>query len=417
VLPVGRDEVGLLGRQLERTAVLLAERDQALRRAHRALDRFFALSLDLFCVARFDGYFKRLNPAWRDTLGWSDDELCARPFLDFVHPDDRESTSREAGKLAEGSVTVQFENRYRCHDGSYRWLQWMAVPVLEDAQIYAIARDVTNSKAAEAEVLALNADLAHRSAELSALNRELEAFSYSVSHDLRAPLRSIDGFSQVLLEDYADKLDDEGKDSLQRVRAAATRMAALIDALLALSRVTRAELRAERVDLSALAQSIAADLRQGEPDRHAEFLIESGMVAEGDPRLLRAALENLLGNAWKFTRRTAAARIEFGSLRRADETVYRVRDNGVGFDMTYAGKLFGAFQRLHEERQFSGTGVGLATVQRIMHRHGGRVWAEGAVERGATFYFTLNDLSVGNSSTPQHEIDLVPALPSRRDAP
>jgi PAS domain S-box-containing protein len=183
-LPVGRDEVGLLGRQLERTATLLAERDQALQRAHRTLDRFFALSLDLFCVAGFDGYFKRLNPAWRDTLGWSDDELCARPFLDFVHPDDRESTNCEAGKLAKGLATVQFENRYRCQDGSYRWLQWMAVPVLEEAQIYAIARDVTSNKTAQAQILALNSDLQHRTTELSTQNRELEAFSYSVSHDL-----------------------------------------------------------------------------------------------------------------------------------------------------------------------------------------------------------------------------------------
>ena len=369
---------------------LLAQRDRDLRQVHETLDRFFALSLDLFCVADFDGYFRQVNRAWHESLGWTEAELLGRPFLDFVHPDDRAATTRESAKIERGGCAINFENRYRCRDGSYRWLQWMAAPSVEEGRIYAVARDVTTAKDAQARTEALTRELEQRNAQLAILNRELEAFSYSVSHDLRAPLRSIDGFSQVLLEDCAERLDDEGKDALHRVRRAATAMGELIDALLALSRVSRVELRAERVDVSALAATIAAGLREASPDRGAEFVIAPGMVVEADPRLLRAMLENLFDNAWKYTHPRAVARIELGCDEQAQETVYFVRDNGVGFDMTYVGRLFGAFQRLHRQTEFEGTGVGLATVQRIVHRHGGRVWAEGAVDRGATVYFTLH---------------------------
>jgi len=229
-----------------------------------------------------------------------------------------------------------------------------------------------------------------RTIELQAVNRELEAFSYSVSHDLRAPLRAIDGFSQAVLEDYADRLDDQGKDYLNRVRAATQRMGHLIDDMLTLSRVTRVEMQRGTVDLSALAADVFAELQKSEPERKVDWRIEPGLIAQGDAQLLRVALVNLLGNAWKFTGKTANAKIEFGAMRDADgATDFFVRDNGAGFDMTYAGKLFGAFQRLHLTSEFPGTGIGLATVQRIIHRHGGRVWAEGAVGKGATFYFSL----------------------------
>ena len=388
--PGGRDEIAVLGRQLHQAAALLAARDKEVRRAHDKLDRFFTLSLDLFCVAGFDGYFKRLNPAWPDTLGWTPEELLAQPFLDFVHSDDRLATTREAKKLGQGGTTISFDNRYRCRDGTYRLLQWIAVPVIEDSQIYAVARDVTAAKEAERKTLALTEDLARRNAQLASLNHELEAFSYSVSHDLRAPLRSIDGFSQVLLEDYGDRLDGDGQEALQRVRGAAAAMGELIDALLALSRLSRIDLRTERVELSGMAETIAAELRNSQPEREAEFVIASDLVVEGDRTLLRAAVGNLLGNAWKYTQPRTPSRIEFGCLEKDGEIVYFVRDNGVGFDMTYVGKLFGAFQRLHRQTEFGGTGIGLATVQRIIHRHGGRVWAEGAVDQGATFYFTLH---------------------------
>jgi len=247
---------------------------------------------------------------------------------------------------------------------------------------------------AQDEITALNRDLetrvTARTAELEAANRELEAFSYSVSHDLRAPLRGIDGFSQVLLEDYAQKLDAQARHYLQRVRAATQRMGELIDALLGLSRVSRGEMRREAVDLSGLAHSIAGELQQAQPERNVTFVIEDGVRANGDARLLRVVLENLLGNAWKFTRQHPHAIIEFGREAEAEKPTYFVKDDGAGFDMAYANKLFRAFHRLHPGTEFDGTGIGLVTVQRIVQRHGGVVWAQGAVERGATFYFALD---------------------------
>ena len=232
--------------------------------------------------------------------------------------------------------------------------------------------------------------MSERTAELQAANQELEAFSYSVSHDLRTPLRSIDGFSQAILDEYAHKLDDQGRDHLKRVRVATQHMGQLIDDMIKLARVTRVEMQREAVDLSVLAADVLTALQKSEPDRRVEYLIEPGLVVEGDVRLLRVVLDNLLGNAWKFTSKQAHARIEFGA--HSQETggpAYFVRDNGAGFDMNHIGKLFGAFQRLHLLSDFPGTGVGLATVQRIIHRHGGRVWAEGMVGKGATFYFVV----------------------------
>jgi light-regulated signal transduction histidine kinase (bacteriophytochrome) len=223
------------------------------------------------------------------------------------------------------------------------------------------------------------------------VNRELEAFSYSVSHDLRAPLRALDGFSQVLLEDYAERLDEQGRDFLARIRAASQRMSHLIDDLIQLSRVTRSELKRDEVDLSALVTDVAAEVQQQEPGRRVELAVEPGVRVRGDARLLRVALVNLVGNAFKFTRDQPQPRLEFGVTAGADGRVYHVRDNGAGFDMAYAGKLFHPFQRLHAVSEFEGTGIGLATVQRIVHRHGGRVWAEGEPGTGAAFFFTLGE--------------------------
>lgn len=228
-------------------------------------------------------------------------------------------------------------------------------------------------------------DLEDANRELEGTNRELEAFSYSVSHDLRAPLRTIDGFSQILSEDYAERLDDEGLDYLTRVRTASRHMAELIDDLLDLSRVGRRPLKRERVDLGALAAGIAEDLKRSEPGRDVDFVVEEGVVARCDVGLLKVALENLIGNAWKFTSREERATIRFG----ASGGAFYVSDDGAGFDAAYKDKLFGAFQRLHGPEEFEGTGIGLATVARIVHRHGGEVWAEGAVGEGATFFFTL----------------------------
>jgi PAS domain S-box-containing protein len=360
------------------------------RRAEEEREKFFLLSLDLLCIAGFDGYFKRLNPVWEQTLGFTLEELLARPFIEFVHPDDRDATRREAERLSKGQDVVWFENRYRCRDGSYRWLRWSARAAVEDQLIHATARDVTERKNADEEIRRLNDSLQHHARQLEAANKELEAFSYSVSHDLRAPLRGIDGFSQALLEDCHDRLDARGRGYLERVRAATQRMGQLIDDMLDLSRLTRAEMRREEVDVSALAEAVARELRSSAPERRVEFVIHKGLSATGDARLLRVVLDNLLGNAWKFTSRRAPARIEFGAAAGPDgKRTFFVRDNGAGFDMAYAHKLFGVFQRLHGMTEFEGTGVGLATVQRIVRRHGGETWAEGAVEAGATFYFTL----------------------------
>jgi signal transduction histidine kinase len=253
-------------------------------------------------------------------------------------------------------------------------------------------------------------DLEDANRELEGANRELEAFSYSVSHDLRAPLRTIDGFSQILQEDYEAVLDEEGLDYLGRVRAASGHMAMLIDDLLDLSRVSRRPLRREPVDLASLATEIIEGLRAAEPERNVEFVAGGDIKAYGDVSLLKVALENLLGNAWKFTEREGEARIEFGVDRRPRSgllgPVYFVRDNGAGFDQAYSDKLFGAFQRLHGQDEFEGTGIGLATVARIIHRHGGRVWAEGEVGEGATFYFTLGGRDQGDRTASAKKAEL-----------
>jgi light-regulated signal transduction histidine kinase (bacteriophytochrome) len=249
--------------------------------------------------------------------------------------------------------------------------------------------DITERKKAEVEIRKLNSELKKHVLGLETANRELESFAYSVSHDLKAPLRSISGFSRALAEDYGNILDDTGKDNLNRVLAATGKMGQLIDALLNLSRLTRGHLNPGTVDLSALATAVAEDLRAAEPGRVAEFIIADGIAAEGDAVMLRAAVENLISNAWKFTSKQDRARIEFGLRQKDGENVYFVRDNGAGFDMAYGAKLFTAFQRLHTAEEFPGIGIGLATVQRIVHRHGGRIWAEGETGKGATFYFTL----------------------------
>lgn len=281
-------------------------------------------------------------------------------------------------------------------DGRMLYAYFSASPLFDDGGrvrgSLGVVIDLTERKRSEAEVLRLNEDLERRvkerTAQLEAINKELEAFSYSVSHDLRAPLRSIRGFSEVLLERYCKQLDPTGQEFLRRACQSSQQMETLIEDLLKLSRVSRSELQRQQINLTRMAESIAADLRKGDPQRAVEFIIEPGLQARGDERLLRVALENLLRNAWKFTSKQPHAKIEFGSSKGPPQAFF-VRDNGAGFDMTYSNRLFGVFQRLHTVSEFPGTGVGLATVQRIVNRHGGRVWATGEVNRGAIFYFTL----------------------------
>jgi signal transduction histidine kinase len=256
-----------------------------------------------------------------------------------------------------------------------------------------LAREIEKRKQAEEAINKLNAKLEQRvlerTAQLSAANKELESFSYSVSHDLRAPLRSIDGFSQALLEEYGNELDETGKTYLERVRKATQKMGFLIDDMLKLLKVIRAEFHTESIDLSSMTRTIAAELQTNNPDRAVDVIIQEGIIVQGDPYLVQIALDGLMDNAWKFIGSKALPKIEFGAVIKDGETICFIKDNGAGFDMAYVDKLFGAFQRLHTTDQFPGTGIGLATVQRIIHRHGGRVWAEGEIGKGATFYFTL----------------------------
>jgi light-regulated signal transduction histidine kinase (bacteriophytochrome) len=255
--------------------------------------------------------------------------------------------------------------------------------------IYAVARDISERKQAETELARLNEDLRRTVASLELVNHELDAFSYSVSHDLRAPLRAIDGFSAALVEDCGHLLDEAGLGHLTRVREAAQRMGRLIDDLLGLSRVSRKEMRRMEVDMSRLAAEIVEELRAGEPGRTVAIEIAPNLRANGDPDLLRVVMQNLLGNAWKFTSKAPEARIAFLARLEKGSTVFCVEDNGAEFDMTYSNKLFNPFQRLHRIDEFEGTGIGLATVHRVIRRHEGRIWAESAEGHGAAFYFTL----------------------------
>lgn len=338
--------------------------------------------------------FVLFNKAAEDITGFKREELIGKSDYDLFPTDEADFfTTNDRDVLARRDVLdIPEESIHTKHQG-VRLLHTRKMALLdlkgEPQYLLGVSEDITERRRAEESIRKLNSDLQKQSDQLQAANKELEAFSYSVSHDLRAPLRSIDGFSQALLEDYADRLDTQGKDHLHRVRASTHRMGQLIDDMLNLSRVTRSEMGCEPIDLTAMAQAIAADLQQTAPEREVKFIIAADLAVQGDARLLRILMDNLLNNAWKFTSKKSSARIEFGFAPNNGESAYFVRDDGAGFDMAYADKLFGAFQRLHGAAEFNGTGIGLATVQRIVHRHGGRIWAEGKLDQGATFYFSL----------------------------
>jgi light-regulated signal transduction histidine kinase (bacteriophytochrome) len=322
----------------------------------------------------FDAEKARMEGAQRAVLNILDDSLTERSQLEAAQRSmlnilDDFASEKTQLESAQGAL-VNILDDFSQEKGRLEQTQRAVLNILDDFEAEKSKVELVNT-------------------EVLAANKELEAFSYSVSHDLRAPLRGIDGFSLALLEDYADKLDDNGRDYLRRVRAATQRMGVLIDDLLNLSRVTRTELRRENSDLGVIARSISEELQKTHPERCVEFRIEQGLEAYVDPHLTRIALENLIGNAWKFTSKRESSCIEFGRTGRGRDVTYFVRDNGAGFNSAYADRLFGAFQRLHDKNDFPGTGVGLATVQRIINRHGGRIWAESALGSGATFYFTI----------------------------
>jgi PAS domain S-box-containing protein len=348
-----------------------------------------------------DGVFRYANPATCSILGCPAEEVLGAEVRRFVHPEDWPKVEENLRRRLQGEVEA-VHYAFRCVRGDGRVVHVEVYGRRTEyggrPAVIGSAVDRSREKAAEEALQTLARELEERvrerTAQLEAANRELEAFSYSVAHDLRAPLRSIDGFSQALLEDYGDRLDEVGRDYLQRVRAASQRMAELIDDLLQLSRITRQPLSTEEVDVSALALEVGRELQRQHPERAVDLRVQPGVVARADRKLLAVALQNLLGNAWKFTAPRPQAVVEFGVVRTDGGAACFVRDNGVGFDMRYADKLFAPFQRLHRPSEFPGTGIGLATVQRVVARHGGRVWAEAEVDRGATFYFTLPGLEV-----------------------
>ena len=405
----GAGELNQLARAFDEMAVSLEKRQAQAEHAEKALlaseTRLKAIidsALDAIVTMDENGLITGWNVRAEAVFGWSAAEVIGHSMsTTIIPPQHREAHQRGLARFlsaGEGPILNQRLEITALHRNGDEFPVELAVtPIrLSSSWLFsAFIRDITQRRRAEAEIRKLNAELEERvkqrTAQLEAANKELETFSYSVSHDLRAPLRGIDGFSQALLEDCGDKLDDNGKKHLDRIRNASQHMGELVDDLLKLSRLTRSDVWYELVDLSRLAEMIATELRNAEPDRQAEFIIQKELKASGDRRLLQVVLENLVNNAWKFTSQIPHARIEFGALKQApNEVVYFLRDNGAGFDMVYVHKLFAAFQRLHGVADFPGNGIGLATVQRIVQRHGGRVWAEAMVGQGATFYFTLS---------------------------
>lgn len=399
VVSVGADGqlAGMFGTCHDITSVREAE--EALRESEERLQRIVSEAPFPIGLYAEDGEILLVNNAWRRITGYAPEELrTIGEWAALAYGDRREIARADIeSRFSLSDAIHEGEFAIRTKSGERRYWDFSSSPVgrLPDGRrlVTTMAMDVTERRQAEEELWAYREHLEElvreRTGELEAANREMASFSYSVSHDLRAPLRALDGFSAILAQEYPDRLDERGRGYLDRIRAAARTMALLVDGLLSLTQLSRQELTVAPVDLSALARKIGADLTSLEPGRVVRLIVPDGLTADGDPRLLHVLLENLIGNALKFTSRRPEATIELGRTERDGETVFFVKDDGVGFDMTYASKLFLPFQRLHGANEFPGTGIGLATVHRIVARHGGRIWPESALDAGATFYFTL----------------------------
>jgi len=377
----------------------LEMQNEELRRSQEDLNASSSRYFDLYDLAPV-GYMtfsennliQEINLTAASMLGVTRSSLIKKGISQILPETERDVFFRLLEKCHRSNKQQNWEMRLNRTNGEPFWALLQVSPT-QNGKYWITFTDITDFRQLVEKNLQLNLEMeqrvTERTAELKVSYQEMESFAYSVSHDLRAPLRSIDGFSLAILEDYGEKLDEKGKDYLHRVRAATQKMGLLIDDILKLSRITRCELTLETLNLSELAGIIAEELQSAEPERKVDIVIEKGLITQGDAGLINVALNNLLGNAWKFTSSHAEARIEFGSRKVKGETAYFVSDNGVGFDPQYKDKLFVTFQRLHTEQEYPGTGVGLSLVQHIIHRHGGKVWAEGAVERGATLWFTV----------------------------
>ncbi len=357
-------------------------------------------SEDAIVGTTLEGVIESWNKSAERLFGYSKEEAVGKEIQTLVVPPERlEEAEARMESIRRNEYEKPFEAFRRRIDGTVVAMSVSASPINDEngrpTGISIIYRDITEQKQHEAIIRELNGQLEQRvierTAQLEAANKELEAFSYSVSHDLRAPLRSLSGFSRIVLEEHGKNLDEDGKDCLRRISAAAERMSLLIDELLKLSRIGRTQMKYEWCDLTEMADFTIDELRQQPEHRSVEVRIQKEMHCQGDSPLLLIVLQNLLRNAWKFTSRREKALIEVGCAEKDGELVYFVRDNGAGFDMEYANKLFGVFQRLHSFSEFEGVGIGLSIVKRIIGRHNGRVWAEGAIDKGATFYFTIGD--------------------------
>jgi PAS domain S-box-containing protein len=371
---------------------------EALRASEASFRGLVEAAPDGVVITDRSGRIVLVNAQAEQMFGYNRDELIGQSVdillperFKGVHPAHRESYLQQPRSRPMGAGLDLWARR---RDGTEFPVAISLSPIVTESgtQVFSAVRDVTARREVEERIQSMNRQLVRHNVELEAVNKELEAFSYSVSHDLRAPLRAIDGFGRILQKELEGSLEQGPQDHLNRVRRAAQHMGELIDDLLNLSRVTRSELVVQDVDLAEIGEAAIGRLREAHPDRRVRFLCGSHLQARGDPRLLQVALDNLLGNAWKFTAGRAQAVIELGVEDHKATPVYYVKDNGAGFDMAYADKLFGAFQRLHDSGEFAGTGIGLATVQRIIHKHGGRIWADGKVDQGATFYFALEPM-------------------------
>lgn len=352
---------------------------------------------DALIVTNYDGKIVLANVQAEKLFGYCKEEFLGMPVETLMPTSAREGHQEHQRQFFSNprnrpmGVGLQLFGRRKSGEVFPADISLSPLKRGEDLLVSSTIRDVTDHRRIQDEIRHLNDELIARNTELVSANKELESFSYSVAHDLRSPLRTIDGFSLAMLEDCASGLGEVGESYLKHIRDAATHMDHLINDLLSLAKTSRTEMRREKVDLSSLAEAILVHLKNAEPQRQIAFSIAPDLIAEGDRVLLRSALENLLGNAWKFTAKRQDAHIEVGSIRSGAEELYFVRDNGVGFDMQDAEKIFGTFQRLHNQSEFPGTGIGLAIVQRVVERHGGHIWAEAALGCGAVFYFSLSE--------------------------